>query len=96
MNIFKKAATVASFLLSATLLHAQLPNWQNMDLQKDSVFGISTEKAYSELLQGKKSVPVVVAIVDSGIDTAHEDLKAHLWVNVKEKRFNKFLIGKQK
>ncbi|WPV69694.1 S8 family peptidase [Chitinophaga sp. LS1] len=88
MNIFKNAAIAAALLLSASLVHAQIPNWQNMDLQKDSVFGISVEKAYNELLKDKKSKPVVVAIIDSGIDTAHEDLKSVLWVNLKEKRGN--------
>ena len=34
--------------------NAQKANWQNLDLQTDSTFGISTEKAYKELLKGKK------------------------------------------
>ncbi len=65
-------------------VQAQKINWQNMDLQKDSVFGISTEKAYSELLQHKKPHPVVVAVIDDGIDTVHEDLRSVLWHNPKE------------
>ena len=64
---------------------AQKPNWQNLDLKADSTFGISTEKAYNELLKGKKSVPVIVAVLDGGVDIAHEDLKALIWVNKKEK-----------
>lgn len=88
MSIIKNVTIGAALLLSASMVHAQLPNWQNMDLQKDSVFGISVEKAYSELLKDKKSKPVVVAIIDSGVDTAHEDLKSTLWVNLKEKRGN--------
>ena len=67
---------------------AQQPNWQNMDLQKDTIFGISTEKAYTELLKNKKAKPVVVAVIDSGVDTAHEDLKQVLWINAKEKPGN--------
>ena len=59
-------------------------NWQNLDLKSDGVFGISTEKAYSELLKGKKSSPVIVAIIDGGIDEEHEDLKKVMWVNTKE------------
>jgi subtilisin family serine protease len=66
---------------------AQHINWQNQDLQKDSVFGISTEKAYS-LVKGKKHKPVVVAVIDGGTDTAHEDLRGVLWVNPKEKAGN--------
>lgn len=55
--------------------------WHMLDLQKDGYYGIDIEKAYNELLKGKKSVPVVVAVIDSGIDTAHEDLKPVLWRN---------------
>lgn len=59
-------------------------NWQNLDLKTDSVFGISTEKAYQELLKNKKSVPVVVAVIDSGVDINHEDLKGTIRKNSKE------------
>jgi cell wall-associated protease len=76
---------VLSLFLSAG---AQKINWQNMDLQKDSVFGISTEKAYAGLLQHKKPHPVVVAVIDGGVDTAHEDLRTVLWVNPKEVKGN--------
>lgn len=58
-------------------------NWYNLDFQKDGVMGISTEKAY-ELLKGRKSTPVVVAVLDSGVDIKHEDLKDVLWTNPKE------------
>jgi subtilisin family serine protease len=60
-------------------------NWQNLDLKSDTVFGISTERAYKELLQNKKSVPVVVAVIDSGVDINHEDLKGVIYQNPKEK-----------
>jgi subtilisin family serine protease len=64
---------------------AQKPNWHNLDLQKDSVFGISTEKAYSELqLSKKKFSTVIVGVIDSGLDTAHEDLKPVIWTNTNE------------
>ena len=88
MTIFRH--TIATTLVLALLqpVHAQKTNWQNMDLQKDSVFGISTEKAYSTLLQNKKSKTVVVGVIDSGVDTAHEDLKPVIWINPKEKPAN--------
>jgi subtilisin family serine protease len=88
MNICKTTVILITFLFSGFIASAQIPNWQNMDLQKDSVFGISVEKAYTELLKDKKAKPVVVGIIDSGIDTAHEDLKNVLWINLKEKRGN--------
>ncbi len=59
-------------------------NWQNLDLKKDGVFGISTERAYSELLNGKTGIPVIVAVIDGGVDVHHEDLRQEIWVNTKE------------
>lgn len=59
-------------------------NWQNLDLKTDSVFGISTEKAYTALLKGKKHVTVIVAVIDGGVDINHEDLKNVIWTNLKE------------
>ncbi|HMI04238.1 MAG TPA: S8 family serine peptidase [Pedobacter sp.] len=60
-------------------------NWYNLDLLKDGYFGISTEKAYKELLGGKKpKEKVIVAVIDGGVDIKHEDLKDVLWVNKKE------------
>jgi subtilisin family serine protease len=63
---------------------SQKPNWFNLDLKTDSVFGISTERAYSELLKGKKSKTVIVGILDSGVDPNHEDLASVMWKNKKE------------
>lgn len=62
----------------------QKVNWQNLDLKTDATFGISTEKAYKELLSGKKSTPVIVAVLDGGVDLGHEDLKRVIWTNKKE------------
>jgi subtilisin family serine protease len=59
--------------------------WHLLDKEKDGYYGISTEKAY-EFVRSKKlkSKTVVVAVIDSGIDTLHEDLKDILWTNPKE------------
>ena len=63
---------------------ASLPkNWHTMDLQKDGYYGISLDNAY-QFLKGKTSRPVVVATLDSGIDTLQKDLKSILWTNAKE------------
>jgi cell wall-associated protease len=76
-TIWIKSLSTGIMVLSLFLsVQAQKINWQNMDLQKDSVFGISTEKAYTELLQHKKAHPVLVAVIDGGVDTAHEDLRS--------------------
>jgi len=58
---------------------AQLkPNWHNLDLQQDSLFGISTEKAYITLLKDKRPQHVIIAVIDGGVDSLHEDLKGLL------------------
>ncbi|ANW97340.1 hypothetical protein AXE80_14010 [Wenyingzhuangia fucanilytica] len=57
--------------------------WSHADLATDSIPGISLEKAY-EFLKDRKSVPVIVAVTDSGSDITHEDLAAKVWTNPKE------------
>jgi len=45
-------------------------DWHLKDKQKDGLYGISMDKAY-EFVKNKKSKTVVVAVIDSGIDTTH-------------------------
>ena len=76
-----------SLFLTVNFLFAQaLPgtlNWYNGD-----GLGMSTNKAY-DLLKKKKSSPVIVAVIDSGLDIEHEDLKGKVWVNKGEIPNNK-------
>ena len=59
--------------------------WHLLDKKKDSVYGISLNDAYLFLQQKKlQSVPIIVAVLDSGIDTTQEDLKNVFWTNPKE------------
>lgn len=60
------------------------PNWFNLDPTTDSVRGVATERTYRELLRGRTSKPVIVGVIDSGVDINHEDLKSKIWVNPKE------------
>ncbi|OXB01395.1 peptidase S8 [Flavobacterium oncorhynchi] len=62
----------------------ELKRWSHLDLIKDSIAGMSVDKAYAELLQGKKGQKVIVGIVDSGVDIEHEDLQGMIWTNIKE------------
>ena len=64
-------------------------NWHQLDPATTGYNGISLQKAY-DLVKSKKlkSTRVIVAVIDSGIDTAHEDLKPILWTNPKEKPGN--------
>jgi subtilisin family serine protease len=56
-------------------------NWYNLDPKKNKFAGISTDRAYKELLVGKPMTNVVVAVIDGGVDINHEDLKDKIWVN---------------
>jgi cell wall-associated protease len=58
-------------------------NWIHYDPSDDSVGGISLNKAY-QLLKGRPSKTILVAIIDSGVDIDHEDLKDHVWTNEDE------------
>lgn len=55
-------------------------NWHLLDKNETGYFGISLDKAY-QFLKGKRSQQVIVAVIDSGVDSLHEDLKSVLWVN---------------
>ena len=59
--------------------------WHLMDKEKSGFYGVSIDKAY-DFAKSKnlKSKTVIVAVIDSGIDTLHEDLKPILWINKKE------------
>ena len=58
-------------------------DWWQADWKKDSIPGISLDEAYN-YLKGRKSKPVIVAIIDNCVDTAHEELKDYIWTNKKE------------
>lgn len=73
-------------VFGCTLLNAQTDkptpkDWPHMDLTDDGYPGMSTTKAYREILNGKASQTVIVAIIDSGVDAEHEDLADIMWVN---------------
>ncbi|MBE0390575.1 subtilisin family serine protease [Flavobacterium sp. 7E] len=68
----------------AAIKEADLQRWSHLDIINDTIPGMSVDRAYAELLKDKKGVPVIVGIVDSGVDIEHEDLKDVLWTNTKE------------
>jgi subtilisin family serine protease len=64
---------------------AHLRGWHLGDFPRTGFYGISLDKAYQLIREEQlKSTPVIVAILDDGIDTLHEDLRPVLWVNKKE------------
>lgn len=66
------------------LTDVQLQGWGGADLVTDTIPGMSVEKAYNEIIKNNKGQTVIVAVIDSGVDIEHEDLKSVVWVNRKE------------
>lgn len=88
--MYRSLFVVFSVSLSFSSVFAQkettTPNgWHLMDKETNGYYGVSADKAYNFLkLKNLKSKTVLVAVIDSGIDTLHEDLKPVLWTNPKE------------
>lgn len=81
--------TTSRYTKKIPLTENELLRWSHLDLEKDSIPGMSVDKAYSELLKDKKGTKVIVAVIDSGVDIDHPDLKGAIWTNPKEIANNK-------
>lgn len=68
-------------LKEADLTEAEAHNWGHLDLIKDTIPGMSVDRAYDEIIKNKKGKTVIVAVLDSGIDIDHEDLRDVIWTN---------------
>ncbi len=82
---FKQRVAVLLLCLPALFLSAQSKapeNWFTKDQSKDGVQGTGSDQTLAALkAKGKKGQTIVVAVLDSGIDYKHEDLKDIMWVN---------------
>ena len=83
LGILSLAFIVTTSFSQSSSPEDNFKGWHLKDKSVDSFAGISLNKAY-QFLKNKKSTTVIVGIVDSGIDTLHEDLKGVLWTNTKE------------
>ena len=83
----KKIIIILTLAAQTILVYGQNAapaNWFNLDPKTNKVNGVSTERTYNELLAGKSSQKVIVAVIDGGTDVVHEDLKRVIWVNIRE------------
>jgi cell wall-associated protease len=69
---------------SLELTEQEKKDWFHLDILKDTIPGLSLNRAYTEVIKDKKGVSVIVAVLDSGMDLEHEDLSQVLWSNTKE------------
>jgi cell wall-associated protease len=68
----------------APLTDAQTKSWGAYDLLRDTIPGMSVDRAYAEIIKNNKGQKVIVGVIDSGVDIDHEDLKKVIWTNKKE------------
>lgn len=64
-----------------------LPNWGTMDPEKDGYEGTGTDNFYeylNTLANPPERKEVIVAVIDSGFDIEHPDLKNNIWNNESE------------
>jgi subtilisin family serine protease len=78
------APATTSIPAGPTVAEAAAAQWYLRDPQQDKTPGVGATRTYAELLKGRVPTAVVVAVIDSGIDTAHVDLKPVLWRNPRE------------
>ena len=81
MNL-KSFVFILALIFSNGLIGQTVPdNWFNLDAGEANVQGVSSEKLYDGLLKNKTGETVIVAIIDSGVDAEHEDLRDIMWIN---------------
>ncbi len=77
------AMSVSFSFAQTSVNNDELKGWHLKDKTTDGYYGISLQQAY-EFVKNRKSSTVLVAIIDSGLDTLQEDLKPIIWRNPKE------------
>ena len=83
---FKQTVVTLALCLPTLFVAAQATkapdNWFTLDPTKDKVQGTGGDEALARLkAQGKKGQTIIVAVLDSGVDYKHEDLKDVMWTN---------------
>lgn len=85
----KNLLLILSFFFAISVLAQKKnpDNWQTLDPKKDKVYGVGSEEAYKTIATStsKKMIKTtIVAVIDSGVDPNHEDLKDVIWQNEDE------------
>ncbi|MCX4027718.1 S8 family serine peptidase [Endozoicomonas sp. SM1973] len=59
----------------------EIKDWFNKSPSLDGIEGSGVDRVYKELAPHSNYKPVVVAVIDSGVDVLHEDLQGKIWHN---------------
>ncbi|WP_051311849.1 S8 family peptidase [Zooshikella ganghwensis] len=78
----QKRRSKRSVPLRAPVVEAN--DWYNLSPEEDNIEGSSVNKVYNQLSLTNKYKPVIVAVIDSGVDIKHEDLQGKIWENSRE------------
>lgn len=90
MRYFGKIVLTLSVVMALNVAYGQkakkpakpAKNWMLEDYKSKKVYGMSVKTAYALLKKNKMtSKTVIVAVIDSGVDHNHEDLKDVMWKN---------------
>ncbi len=99
LRTFLMGATSALFfmLLSSAVFSQSTPvstvdsldqsflNWFDKSPAKDKIEGAAVDRTYEKLIGNQPArQKVIVAVIDGGVDTSHEELKGRIWVNEDE------------
>ncbi|MFK7050278.1 S8 family serine peptidase [Flavobacterium columnare] len=96
VNSLKVYFSVIFICLNSTIINGQetknsintpifdVNNWQHLDLEANGIMGISLDKTYSKILKKSKATPIIVAVIDSYIDSSNPDIIHQIWKNTKE------------
>ncbi len=77
--------SISSFIYAQENNNLEMKSWYQEDLQTSKIYGVGSFSAQKKINKLKiKPTPIIVAVIDSGIDAEHEDLKDNMWVNPKE------------
>lgn len=86
------ALSLFLFLFANPALSQDLPkgildqyegDWFNLSPKENEVYGVSVNEAY-KYFSDLEIQPVIVAVIDDGVDVFHPDLEGKLWINTKE------------
>ncbi len=75
---------IAALFIALQPVMAQDADWYNLDPINDGILGVSARRA-NEMLPDKSVLqPVIVAVIDDGVDIGHTDFEGRIWTNTKE------------